>query len=288
MTTPDVSFEFFPPKSLEASFRLWDTVQTLAPLAPRFVSVTYGACGTTRELTLDAVATLHRSSGLNVAAHLTCVQATKEETLSIADTFADAGVRDLVALRGDPPKGHGKFQPHPDGFASSVELIEALAETEKFTIRVGAYPDCHPEAANLGADVDWLKSKLDAGADEALTQFFFEAETFFRFRDACEKAGIDKPITPGILPIENWKGARNFARRCGTHIPGWVERAFDKAIRDDREDLLATTMCTELCSDLIDGGVDKLHFYTLNRPDLTRNVCHALGVTPKTELQNVA
>ncbi len=288
MTTPDVSFEFFPPKSLEASFRLWDTVQTLAPLAPRFVSVTYGACGTTRELTLDAVATLHRSSGLNVAAHLTCVQATKEETLSIADTFAEAGVRDLVALRGDPPKGHGKFQPHPDGFASSVELIEALAETEKFTIRVGAYPDCHPEAANLAADVDWLKSKLDAGADEALTQFFFEAETFFRFRDACEKAGIDKPITPGILPIENWKGARNFARRCGTRIPGWVERAFDKAIRDDREDLLATTMCTELCSDLIDGGVDKLHFYTLNRPDLTRNVCHALGVTPKTELQNVA
>ncbi len=288
MTTPDVSFEFFPPKSLEASFRLWDTVQTLAPLAPRFVSVTYGACGTTRELTLDAVATLHRSSGLNVAAHLTCVQATKEETLFFANTFAEAGVRDLVALRGDPPKGHGKFQPHPDGFASSVELIEALAETEKFTIRVGAYPDCHPEAANLGADVDWLKSKLDAGADEALTQFFFEAETFFRFRDACEKAGIDKPVTPGILPIENWKGARNFARRCGTHIPGWVEHAFDKAIRDDREDLLATAMCTELCSDLIDGGVDKLHFYTLNRPELTRNVCHALGVTPKAELQNVA
>ncbi len=288
MNTPDVSFEFFPPKSLEASFRLWDTVQTLAPLAPRFVSVTYGACGTTRELTLDAVATLHRSSGLNVAAHLTCVQATKEETLFIADTFAEAGVRDLVALRGDPPKGHGKFQPHPDGFASSVELIEALAETEKFTIRVGAYPDCHPEAANLAADVDWLKSKLDAGADEALTQFFFEAETFFRFRDACEKAGIDKPITPGILPIENWKGARSFARRCGTHIPGWVEHTFDKAIRDDREDLLATAMCTELCSDLIDGGVDKLHFYTLNRPDLTRNVCHALGVTPKAELQNVA
>ncbi|MGI9369201.1 MAG: methylenetetrahydrofolate reductase [NAD(P)H] [Ruegeria sp.] len=288
MTTPEVSFEFFPPKSLEASFRLWDTVQTLAPLAPRFVSVTYGACGTTRGLTRDAVATLHKSSGLNVAAHLTCVQATKNETLSIADTFADAGVRDIVALRGDPPKGHGKFQPHPDGFSSSVELIQALSETEKFTIRVGAYPDCHPEAADLAADVDWLKSKLDAGADEALTQFFFEAETFFRFRDACEKAGIDKPITPGILPIENWKGARNFAKRCGTHIPRWVEQAFDKAMRDDREDLLATALCTELCSDLIDGGVDKLHFYTLNRPELTRDVCHALGVTPKAELQNVA
>ncbi|MEL0436385.1 methylenetetrahydrofolate reductase [NAD(P)H] [Phycobacter sp. K97] len=289
MKTPDISFEFFPPQSLEASFRLWDTVQTLAPLDPRFVSVTYGAGGTTRDLTRDAVATLHKSSGLNVAAHLTCVQATKAETLEIADRFAEAGVSEIVALRGDPPKGEGKFTPHPEGFANSVELIEALADTGKFTIRVGAYPDQHPEAATAQADVDWLKRKLDAGADEALTQFFFEAETFFRFRDACEKAGIDgSKLTPGILPIENWKGARNFARRCGTKIPAWVEDAFEKALRDDRADLLATAMCSELCTELLEGGVEKLHFYTLNRPELTRDVCFALGITPKVSLENVA
>ena len=192
------------------------------------------------------------------------------------------------ALRGDPPQGKGRFTPHPDGFNSSVELIEALAETGQFNIRVGAYPDRHPEAADDQADIDWLKQKLDAGASEALTQFFFEAETFFRFRDRCAKAGIDHAITPGILPIENWKGARNFAKRCGTLIPAWVENAFEKATRDNREDLLATALCTELCSDLIEGGVDKLHFYTLNRPELTRDVCHALGVTPRVQLENVA
>ncbi len=288
MTNPEISFEFFPPQTIEASFRLWDTVQTLAPLEPRFVSVTYGAGGTTRELTQDAVATLHKSSGLPVAAHLTCVDATRQETLEIADSFARAGVENIVALRGDPPKGQDRFVPHPDGFANSVELIEALSETGAFNIRVGAYPDIHPEARNPQADIDWLKAKLDAGADEALTQFFFEAETFFRFRDACEKAGIDKPIVPGILPIENWKGARKFAQRCGTSVPAWLDQAFDKAIRDDREDLLATALCTELCSDLIEGGVDKLHFYTLNRPELTRDVCFALGITPRAELQNVA
>ena len=289
MTAPAVSFEFFPPQNLEASFRLWDTVQTLAPLDPRFVSVTYGAGGTTRDLTRDAVATLHKSSGLNVAAHLTCVDATREETLGIARGFAEAGVRDIVALRGDPPKGSGGFTPHPEGFATSIELISALREVDDFNIRVGAYPDIHPEAANAQADVDWLKAKLDAGATEALTQFFFEADTFFRFRDACAKAGIDTAlITPGILPIENWKGARNFARRCGTPVPKWVDDAFEKALRDNRQDLLATAICAELCSDLIDGGVDKLHFYTMNRPELTRDVCHALGVTPKAQLQNVA
>jgi len=289
MTTPAVSFEFFPPQTLEASFRLWDTVQTLAPLDPRFVSVTYGAGGTTRDLTREAVATLHKSSGLNVAAHLTCVEATKQETLDIARSFAKAGVRDIVALRGDPPKGSDGFKPHPDGFATSVDLISALAEIGRFNIRVGAYPDTHPEAANAAADIDWLKAKLDAGASEALTQFFFEAETFFRFRDACDKAGIDAArITPGILPIENWKGARAFAHRCGATIPKWVDDAFEKAQRDNRHDLLATAICAELCSDLIDGGVDRLHFYTLNRPELTRDVCHALGVTPRVQLSNVA
>ena len=288
MTVPNVSFEFFPPKNLEASFRLWDTVQSLAPLDPRFVSVTYGAGGTTRELTRDAVGTLHKSSGLRVAAHLTCVDATKAETLSIAQDFAAAGVRDIVALRGDPPKGTTSFQPHPDGFADSCTLISALADTGKFNIRVGAYPEKHPEAASQKADIDWLKRKIDAGATEAITQFFFEADTFFRFRDACVKAGITAPITPGILPIENWTNARKFALSCGAKVPAWMDDLFEKAIRDDRHDLLATALATELCSTLIDGGVENLHFYTLNRPDLTRDICHALGVTPRIALRDVA
>ncbi|KGM48433.1 methylenetetrahydrofolate reductase [NAD(P)H] [Pseudooceanicola atlanticus] len=288
MTTPAVSFEFFPPKNLEASFRLWDTVQVLSPLNPNFVSVTYGAGGTTRDLTRDAVATLHKNAGLNVAAHLTCVNATREETLAIADGFAEAGVTEIVALRGDPPKGEGKFTPHPDGFANSVELIEALADKGKFKIHVGAYPERHPDAVSDTSDVDWLKRKLDAGATDGITQFFFETETFLRFRDRCEKAGITAPIIPGILPIENWKGMRKFAIGCGAHVPAWLDDAFDKAARDNREDLLATALCTEMCTALIDEGVDKLHFYTLNKPELTRDVCHALGVTPEVDLRDVA
>ncbi len=288
MTAPTISLEFFPPQNLEASFRLWATVQTLAPLDPRLVSVTYGAGGTTRDLTRDAVATLHKSSGLKVAAHLTCVNATRAETLQIADEFAAAGVSEIVALRGDPPKGSANFEPHPEGFANSIELIEALANKGNFNIRVGAYPDKHPEASNAQADVEWLKRKIDAGASEAITQFFFEPETFLRFRDACAKAGIDAPIIPGILPIENWKGTRSFAKRCGTEVPAWLDDAFAKAERDDRCDLLATALCTELCSDLMEEGVNSLHFYTLNRPELTRDVCHALGVTPRITLENVA
>ncbi|MGY3439418.1 MULTISPECIES: methylenetetrahydrofolate reductase [NAD(P)H] [unclassified Marinovum] len=288
MTAPAVSFEFFPPRDLEASFRLWDTVQVLAPLDPRFVSVTYGAGGTTRELTRDAVATLHKSSGLRTAAHLTCVDASREETLGIAAEFAKAGVTDIVALRGDPPKGANGFVAHPQGFGDSCELITALAESGEFNIRVGAYPDKHPEAADDQADVAWLKRKIDAGATEALTQFFFEADTFLRFRDRCVAAGIEAPIVPGILPIENWKGIRNFAKRCGTPIPAWLDDAFDKAIRDGREDLLATALCTEMCDALVCEGVDNLHFYTLNKPELTRDVCFALGVTPKVTLENVA
>ncbi|MBW4973676.1 methylenetetrahydrofolate reductase [NAD(P)H] [Roseovarius mucosus] len=288
MTTPRISFEFFPPKTLEASFRLWETIHALAPLDPRFVSVTYGAGGTTRELTREAVGTLNKATGLNVAAHLTCVDASRAETLEIADQFAAAGVSEIVALRGDPPKGSNGFVQHPDGFANSCELISALADTGKFTIRVGAYPEKHPEAADQRADIDWLKRKIDAGASEAITQFFFEAETFFRFRDACAAAGINAPIIPGILPIENWVGARKFALSCGTQVPAWLDEAFDKAIRDNRHDLLATALATELCSDLLDGGVEDLHFYTLNRPELTRDVCHALGVTPKVTLRDVA
>ena len=288
MKTPSVSFEFFPPKSLEGSFRLWDTVQALAPLDPRFVSVTYGAGGTTRELTRDAVKTLNGATGLNVAAHLTCVDASKEETLEIADSFAKAGVTEIVALRGDPPKGSAGFEPHPDGFNDSCELIEALADTGKFTIRVGAYPEQHPEAKNRKTDIEWLKRKIDAGASEAITQFFFDADTFFRFRDDCVKAGIEAPIIPGILPIEDWTGARRFAFSCGANVPSWLDDAFSKAIRDDRHDLLAIAVATELCTKLMEGGVEDLHFYTLNKPDLTREICHALGVTPQVQLQNVA
>ena len=288
MSQPNVSFEFFPPKSLAGSFRLWDCMTTLAPLNPSFVSVTYGAGGTTRKLTHEAVTTIHNTSGLTVAAHLTCVDATKAETLEIAESYATAGVTEIVALRGDAPQGTDAFAPHADGFASSVDLIGALADTGKFTIRVGAYPETHPEALDQAADIAFLKRKIDAGATSAITQFFFEADTFFRFRDACVKAGIDAPIIPGILPIENWSGAQKFAARCGTSIPQVVGDAFTHATRDGTTDLLATALATELCDDLLQGGVDHLHFYTLNRPELTRDVCHALGLTPKAELQNVA
>lgn len=288
MTAPRVSFEFFPPKSLEASFRLWETLGVLAPLDPAFVSVTYGAGGTTRALTHDAVKTIHKNYGVPVAAHLTCVDATKAETMEIVQSYAEAGVHQIVALRGDPPKGQGSFTPHPEGFANSVELIEALAETGKFEIRVGAYPDPHPEATSMQDCVDYLKRKIDAGATSAITQFFFEADTFFRFRDACAAAGIDAPIIPGILPVNSWKGVRKFAVNCGAHIPGWVDAAYDNAIRDGREQLLSTALCTELCTELMEGGVEDLHFYTLNTPDLTRDVCAALGVTPKLELSEVA
>ncbi|KEO53221.1 methylenetetrahydrofolate reductase [NAD(P)H] [Thioclava indica] len=288
MTTPRISFEFFPPQTLDASFRLWETAQVLAPLQPEFVSVTYGAGGTTRKLTHEAVGAIHKNYGLNVAAHLTCVEATKAETMEIVNAYADVGVTEIVALRGDPPKGSAGFTPHPDGFASSVELIEALAEDGRFTIRCGAYPEPHPEATDSLADVRWLKRKVEAGATSAITQFFFEADTFFRFRDACVKEGIEAKIIPGILPIQSWKGAKKFAQSCGTSIPAWVEEAFEAATRDDREQLLATALCTELCDKLIEGGVEDLQFYTLNRPTLTRDVCHALGVTPETVLENVA
>ncbi len=288
MPAPRISFEFFPPKTLDASFRLWETVQVLAPLRPGFVSVTYGAGGTTRALTHEAVEVLGRNWGLNVAAHLTCVEQTRAETMAIAEAYAKAGVREIVALRGDPPKGAGRFEPHPDGFASSVELVAALAETGRFKVRVGAYPEPHPESADTAADVAWLKRKIDAGASSAITQFFFEAETFLRFRDACAAAGIAAPVIPGILPIENWDGAARFARRCGASVPQWMEDAFAAAARDGRAELLAVAVCTELCDRLLSEGVEDLHFYTLNRPHLTRDVCHALGVTPPVVLEKVA
>ena len=288
MTAPRISFEFFPPQTLDASFRLWETVQMLAPLKPTFASVTYGAGGTTRKLTHDAVTTIGKNYGLNVAAHLTCVDATRAETLEIAKAYADAGVTEIVALRGDAPKGADRFTPQPDGFASSVDLIEALAATGNFKLRVGAYPEPHPDSADTLADVRWLKRKIDAGASSAITQFFFEPETFLRFRDLCAKEGITAPIIPGILPIDNWEGVRKFATRCGSNVPQWLDEAFTTAKRDNREELLSVALCTELCDNLLNEGVEDLHFYTLNRPHLTREVCHALGLAPQPALEKVA
>ncbi len=288
MTVPRVSFEFFPPQTLDASFRLWDTVQTLAPLNPDFVSVTYGAGGTTRKLTHEAVTTIHRNYGLRVAAHLTCVDATRAETMEIANAYAAAGITDIVALRGDAPKGATRFTPHPDGFASSVDLVAALSDTGKFNLAVGAYPEPHPDAADDQADVRWLAEKVAAGATSALTQFFFEPETFLRFRDRCVAACITARLIPGILPIDSWSGVKRFAARCGARVPAWLEDAYTTAARDDRQDLLSIALCTELCDTLISEGVEDLHFYTLNRPTLSRDVCHALGITSGMALEKVA
>ncbi len=287
MTKPTISFEFFPPKTLEASFRLWDTIHALAPLDPAFVSVTYGAGGTTRELTHEAVTTISKTTGLRVAAHLTCVNASREETLEIARGYAQAGVRDIVALRGDMPGGSA-FEAHPDGFANSVELIEALAATGDFTLHVGAYPDRHPDAATEMADVEYLKRKIDAGAQSAITQFFFETDTFFRFRDRCVAAGIDAPIVPGVLPIENWKGVKKFATSCGTPIPAWLDDAFGTAGDGAAAEALSKELAIDMCGKLIAGGAEHLHFYTLNKPHLTRDVVHALGLAPDRALEDVA
>ncbi|MCL4163351.1 UNVERIFIED_CONTAM: hypothetical protein GTU68_052338, partial [Idotea baltica] len=225
MSSPAISFEFFPPKNLQGSFRLWDCVQTLAPLDPSFVSVTFGAGGTTRALTHEAVDALVKTSDLTVAAHLTCVNATRAETLAIAADYKAAGVNHIVALRGDPPKDTGAFRPHPSGFNGSIDLTRALAD-EGFEVTVGAYPETHPNASSQQACIDHLKAKIDAGATRAITQFFFEADTFLRFRDACADAGISAPILPGILPIENWSGVQKFAAQCGANIPQVLQDAF--------------------------------------------------------------
>jgi methylenetetrahydrofolate reductase (NADPH) len=287
MNKPRISFEFFPPQSVDAAFRLWDAVQDLAPMQPDFVSVTYGAGGTTRDKTLETAAAIQQNCGLKVAAHLTCVGATEAETLSAAEAFAAAGVTEILALRGDPAPG-SRFQAHPGGFASSEALVSALARTGRFKIRVAAYPEPHPDAADEGADVAWLKRKIDAGANSAITQFFFDADAFFRFRDRCAAAGITVPIIPGILPIQSWEGAKRFARRCGAKVPVKLDEAFQTATRDGREDLLALTQAVTLCDRLIQGGVEDLHFYTLNRPNLTREVVRALGIQPQTVLEKVA
>lgn len=277
---PAISFEFFPPKNLDQSFKLWETANALAPLGPDFVSVTYGAGGTTRQLTHEAVTALASNYGLNVAAHLTCVEATRAETMQIVDDYASAGVTEIVALRGDPPQGAERFRPHPDGFADSEQLIAAIAARGGFKIRCGAYPEPHPESPDTAADVAWLKRKIDAGASSAITQFFFDADVYFRFRDACDAAGIAAPIIPGILPVQSWAGTKRFAARCGASVPQWADDAF-AAAGPKGERALAIDMAAGLCRRLIEGGVDRLHFYTVNRPDMTLAVCRELGIAAR-------
>ena len=279
MSTPIISFEFFPPKGLAGAWRLGDALTVLAPLGPDFVSVTYGAGGTTRALTHEAVTTIGARFDVPVAAHLTCVDASRDETMAIVDAYAEAGINQIVALRGDPPGGGSRFVAHPEGFANSIELIEAIARRGGFTIRCGAYPEPHPESPDTAADVDFLRRKIDAGAESAITQFFFDVDAFFRFRDACDAAGITAPIIPGILPIESWKGTRRFAERCGTKVPAEWDALFARAEAEGRAQALSQDLCTDLCRKLIAGGVDRLHFYTLNKPDLTAGVCAALGIT---------
>lgn len=277
---PRVSFEFFPPNSTKATLRLWRAVERLAPLNPDFVSVTYGAGGSTRERTYAAIMTIRERARLNVAGHLTCVDATREETLAVAQKYRSMGVTRIVALRGDPQGGSDTFVPHPEGFASAAELVEGLAGLGGFDISVAAYPEVHPEAASMAADIATLKAKQDAGASRAITQFFFSKDHFLRFRDKATAAGVTMPIIPGILPIENFEKMSRFAARCGTEVPAWLGQAFANAEGDEAKTLLATAVAAEMSSNLMDEGVDHIHIYTLNNPDLSYDVARALGICP--------
>ncbi|PZQ52152.1 MAG: methylenetetrahydrofolate reductase [NAD(P)H] [Rhodovulum sulfidophilum] len=274
---PSLSFEFFPPHSPEASLRLWRSVERLAPLGPRFVSVTYGAGGTTRDRTFAAIQAILDRARLNVAGHLTCVGATREETLDVARNYARLGVRRIVGLRGDPPKGQTRFTPHPDGFESAAELVTALRRAGDFEISVAAYPEKHPEAESLESDIANLRRKLEAGASNALTQFFFENADFLRFRDLCAKAGITAPIHPGILPVENFQKMTNFAARCQARVPDWMHAAYEKTSTPEDSYSLSIELARKQIEALIAEGVDHLHLYTLNNPNLSYDLCVALG-----------
>ncbi len=277
-SAPTISFEFFPPKGPNGAMRLWSSVERLAPLGPRFVSVTYGAGGSTRDRTIAAIQAIRERARLDVAGHLTCVGASKAETMSVAKMYAKLGCRRIVALRGDGQGEHGKFVPHPEGFSGSVELIRALADMGRFNISVGAYPEAHPDAGSDNADVEHLKRKFDAGADDAITQFFFDTDTFLRFRDRCDKAGITNPIIPGVLPIENFDRMKGFASRCGATVPDWMPTAFANAADAGASDLLSISIATEMCDTLRREGAGHIHLYTLNNPDLPHQVCQALGI----------
>ncbi|WP_439534251.1 methylenetetrahydrofolate reductase [NAD(P)H] [Polymorphobacter sp.] len=274
-----VSFEFFPPKSPAMETTLWESFETLTPLQPRFVSVTYGAGGTTRERTHATVAKIASESAVPAAAHLTCVDASRDEIDEIARGYWEAGVRHIVALRGDPPGGQKCFEARPDGYANAAELVAGLKRVADFEISVGAYPEVHPEAASLEADLEALRAKLGAGASRAITQFFFEPETFLRFRDRAAAAGIDAEIVPGILPVSNFGSLMRMAGPCGTAVPDWMARLFDGLDgKPAARQLVAATVAAELCRRLYGEGVRHFHFYTLNRAELSYAICHLLGV----------
>jgi methylenetetrahydrofolate reductase (NADPH) len=281
----DVSFEFFPPKTEKMEAQLWGAIETLVPLSPRFVSVTYGAGGTTRERTHQTVARIQRETPLAAAAHLTCVEASREEIDAVANEYWAAGVRHIVALRGDMPGG-GAYAVHDGGYENAAALVAGLRRLHPFEISVAAYPECHPDSAHAQADLDNLKRKLDAGASRAITQFFFEPDTFLRFRDAAAAAGIDAEIVPGIMPVTNFASVVRMSAMCGTAVPAWLQRLFEGL--DDKPDarqLVAATLAAELCRKLYAGGVRSFHFYTLNRAELAYAICHLLGVRPRGESQ---
>lgn len=283
VTQPDVkiSFECFPPRNAAAEERLWRCLELLEPLAPRFVSVTCGARGSTRERTRATVQHIRHQTRLTAGAHITCVNAAREDIAALARSYRDHGIRHIVALRGDPPKGETRFRPHPYGFDCAASLVSALREIDDFDISVAGYPEVHPEAASPEADIEYLKRKVDSGAQRVITQVFFENEAFLRFRDRAVAAGIDVPIVPGVLPIGNFGGVSRFCQSCGATIPTWLARLFEDL--DDEPEasaMIGASVATRQCLDLRSEGVDEFHFYTLNRADPTRAVCRMLDVVP--------
>ncbi|WP_066721090.1 methylenetetrahydrofolate reductase [Sphingomonas pituitosa] len=277
-----VSFEFFPPKTEKMEETLWQSIETLSPLGPRFVSVTYGAGGTTRERTHATVSRIARETPLAAAAHLTCVEATREEIDQIAEEYWAAGVRHIVALRGDPPRAGEKYRTHPGGYENAADLVAGLRRLHPFEISVSAYPECHPDSPSPEADLDNLKRKIDAGANRAITQFFFEAETFLRFRDRAAAAGIDAEIVPGIMPVMNYASVVKMSAMCGTDVPAWMEKLFEGLDEHpSARQLVTATLTAELCRKLYAGGVRQFHFYTLNRAELSYAICHLLGLRPR-------
>ena len=278
----DVSFEFFPPGSEAMNETLWKSIQRLAPLSPRFVSVTYGADGSTRERTHAVVRRLMEETDLTAAPHLTCVGSSREEIDEIARQYLDMGVKHIVALRGDAPQGDGTYRPREDGYAYALDLVEGLRRVGDFEITVAAYPEAHPEAPSAAFDLDYLKKKIDAGASRAITQFFFDTDTYLRFRDRCAAAGIDAPIIPGILPITRFPQMLSFAARCGASVPVWLRNQF-RGLDDDAEtrQLIAASVAIHQVHELQRQGVEEFHFYTLNRSELTYAICHALGLRPQ-------
>ena len=277
-----VSFEFFPPKTEKMEETLWESVKTLEPLAPRFVSVTYGAGGSTRERTHATVARIVRETSIPAAAHLTCVDATRDEVNTIARSYWEVGVRHIVAIRGDPPEQGAKFTPHPGGYANAAELVAGIKQVAPFEISVAAFPECHPDSPSIDADLENLRRKVDAGANRATTQFFFDPECFFRFQDQVAAAGIDIEILPGIMPVTNFAAISRMAALHGTSVPDWVGRLFE-GLEDlpAARQLVAATIAAELCAQLYAGGVRHFHFYTLNRAELSYAICHLLGVRAK-------